>query len=629
MRGFIVSSSSRPSSRESSDVTPDFHEEEALGKVYDAQLIRRLWPYLSPHRVLIALSILLIPLRILFEVIPAPLIGTGLNHLMGTEAQSESLSRLAFLADPPGAFPVIPWLVLVLFSVMVLGGGVEVVRMLAMTVMGQRALRHLRSVLFDHVQRLPLRFFDHYPVGRLVTRLGNDIESVGEMFSAGLVAMVADLFLMAVFAGLLFWLDLRLGLVAMAVVPVLAIAAIMFRWKVREAYREVRVKIARINAHLQETISGMKIVQLFARERRNLQEFSRVNKEHRNAWFKSIRYDALLSASVELAVTLTIALILWYGAKQIYEGAVAMGLLFVFVDYMRRFFRPLQDLSAKYSVMQSSMASLERIFQLLDVRAEEPDGPVAAPLVVRGEVVFENVTFAYEDEPVLRNISFHVAPGERVAFVGPTGAGKTTVLKLLERLYEPDSGSIRIDGIDLRQIPRAELRRHLAFVLQDVFLFTGDVASNIALGRRDISDEEIRDAARAAHVDAFVRRLPHGYGQQVRERGVNFSVGERQLLSFARALAQQPQILLLDEATSSVDTETEALIQDAVHQLLRGKTSIVVAHRLSTIQDVDRIYVIQHGEIRETGSHEQLLAARGLYWRLYQLQYASQERSVA
>lgn len=605
---------------------PGFHEEEALGKVYDSVLVRRLWPYLAPHAGLITLSLLLIPLRILFEIIPAPLIGAGLNHLMGSETQSESMQRLAFLADPPAGFSLIPWLALVLFVVMVLGAVIEVVRTLTMTIMGLRALRHLRRDLFDHVQRLPLGFFDRYPVGRLVTRLGNDIEAVGEMFSAGLIAMVADLFLMATFAGLLLWLNWRLGLVAMAVVPVLAVAAVIFRWKVREAYRVVRVKIARINAHLQETISGMKIVQLFARERRNLDDFSRVNKEHRTAWFTSIRYDSLLSASIELAVTLTIGLILWSGARWMQTGIVDWAVFFVFIDYMRRFFRPLQDLSAKYSVMQSSMASLERIFQLVDVKSEPPEPATGTPLELRGEVVFDDVTFAYGDEPVLRNVSFRLAPGERVAFVGHTGAGKTTLLKLLERLYEPDSGSIRIDGIDIREIPRSELRTHLAFVPQDVFLFTGDVAYNIGLGRLGLSDERIREAARSAHVDSIVRRLPDGYGQWVHERGVNFSLGERQLLAFARALAQKAQILLLDEATSSVDTETEALIQDALHHLLEGKTSIVVAHRLSTIQDVDRIYVLHHGRIRESGTHEELIAARGLYWRLYQLQYASQER---
>jgi ABC-type multidrug transport system fused ATPase/permease subunit len=610
-------------------VTPDVHEEEAIGKVYDARLIRRLWPYLSPHRFLISLSLLLIPIRAVLEAVPAPLIGTGLDHLVGAEGRPESLSRFAFLADPPGEFPLVPWLTLMLFIAILLGGVVEIGRMLAMTIMGQRALRHLRRALFDHVQRLPLRFFDHYPVGRLVTRLGNDLESVGEMFSAGLVALVADVILMVVFAGLLFWLDFRLGLIAMAVVPALAIAAVIFRWKVREAYREVRVKIARINAHLQETISGMKIVQLFARERRNLAEFAVVNKEHRNAWFKSIRYDTLLSASIELALNLTVALLLWSFASLVYEGGIAAGKLFVFVDYMRRFFRPLQDLSVKYSVMQSSMASLERVFQLLDEEAEPVERGSPLPTAVRGEVTFENVTFGYNQEPVLKNVSFRVAAGERIALVGPTGAGKTTILKLLARLYEPDSGVIRVDGRNIRELPRAELRRHLAFVLQDVFLFTGDIASNISLGRPEISEQVIREAASTAHVDDFVRRLPQGYGQQVRERGVNLSGGERQLLSFARALAQQPQILLLDEATSSVDSATEALIQDALHHLLDGKTSIVVAHRLSTIQDVQHIYVVHHGEIRESGTHEQLLRERGLYWRLYQLQYAQQEQHVA
>jgi ATP-binding cassette subfamily B protein len=611
-------------------MTPDLHEEEAIGKVYDARLVRRLWPYLAPHRFLIAVSLLLVPIRLVLEVIPAPLIGIGVDHLMGGEVQAESLSRFAFLADPPWELPLIPWLALVLFIVMVLFGVEEIVRMLAMNVVGQRALRHLRRDLFDHVQRLPLRFFDHYPVGRLVTRLGNDIEAVGEMFSAGVVALVADVVMMAVFASLLFWLDFRLGLAAMAVVPVLAVAAIIFRWKVRAAYREVRVKIARINAYLHETISGMKIVQLFARERRNLQEFSLVNREHRDAWFKSIKYDSLLSASIELAQNLTIALLLWSFARMLHQGNITLGLLFVFVDYMRRFFRPLQELSAKYATMQSSMASLERVFQLTDEETEPAEqGGAAPPIDAWDEVSFENVTFAYNEEPVLKNVSFRVAPGERVALVGHTGAGKTTVLKLLARLYEPDSGVIRVGGVDIRELPRAELRQHLSFVLQDVFLFTGDVASNISLGRSDISEEEIQGAARIVHVDDIVRCLPAGYGQQVRERGVNFSAGERQLLSFARALAHRPQILLLDEATSSVDTETEVLIQDALHHLLESKTSIVVAHRLSTIQDVDRIYVLHHGEIRESGTHEQLLAERGLYWRLYQLQYAQQEQPAA
>jgi len=499
-----------------------------------------------------------------------------------------------------------------------------------MAVMGQRAMLELRRLLFDHVQRLPLRFFDRYPVGRLVTRLGNDIESASEMFSAGLVALLADLVMMTAFAIVLFWLNWRLAACAMAVVPVMAGAAIVFRWKVRDAFRVVRLKIARINAHLQETITGMRVVQLFAREERNFAEFQRTNGEHRDAWFRSIRYESLLTATISMAGNLTTAFILWYGARLMGYGTVALGDLLLFVDWMRRFYRPLQDLSAKYSVMQSSMASLERVFQLLDVPAETPE-PVRASSghKVRGEIVFENVTFAYETEPVLKDLSFRVAPGQRVAVVGHTGAGKTTVLKLLARMYEPQQGRILVDGVDVRAIPRGELRKHIAYVLQDVFLFTGDLAYNVSLGRADVSQADVESAMRTAHLEEFVKRLPLGYRQPVHERGGNFSVGERQLLSFARALAQKPEILLLDEATSSVDTTTEALIQDALHALMLHKTSMVVAHRLSTIQDVDRILVLHHGELRESGTHDQLLAQRGLYWRLYQLQYAVQERSAA
>lgn len=604
-------------------MTPDVHEEEAIGKVYDAELMRRLWPYLREHWPFILFAFALIPIRSLVEALPGPLIGSGLDALVGAEP-SAALGWLAALAHPPGGLPLIPWISAILLIAMALGALIEFARMFSMTVMGQRAMRRLRRDLFERVQRLPMSFFDHYPVGRLVTRLGNDVESVGEMFGSGLVQLVADLFLMLGFAGLLFWIDWQLALVAMAVVPLLAVAAVILRWRVRQAYRLVRVKIARINAHLQETISGMKVVQLFARESRNYDEFTRINREHRNAWFTSIHYDALLSAAIEMAVNLTMALILWYGAARIGAGHLGLGVLYVFVDYMRRFYRPLQDLSAKYSVMQSSMASLERSFELLD-QPPEPEAAGRALPRVDGEVVFENVSFAYDREPILRDVSFRIAPGERVALVGHTGAGKTTMLKLLLRLYEPQAGRILVDGVDIREIPRPELRRHVAFVLQDVFLFTGDLAYNIGLGEDAISQSQIEAAARTVHLHEFATRLPHGYAEPVSERGINFSVGERQLISFARALAQQPAILLLDEATANVDTETEALVQDALHRLIEGKTSIVVAHRLSTIRDVDRIYVMHHGQVREVGTHEDLLERRGLYWRLYQLQYAEQE----
>ena len=611
--------------------------ERDLGKVYDAELIKRLWPFMRPYRGWIAFNFAMIPPRAVLELMPALVVGAALNFLTEGVTTTEVGWMAPFVVPRLGLGPL-AWMFVLVFGISIVTLAVDWLRAFTMISLGQRTVRDVRRTLFDHVQRLPMRFFDRYPVGRLVTRLTNDLEHLAEMFSAGVIAMVADLFVMVVILSMLFAIDARLALAALALVPFLGIAAAIFRYKVREAYREVRVKIARLNAHLQETISGMKVVQLFARERRNLDDFRRENASHRDSWLRSIRYDALLFSTVDLATNLTRALIFWYGAQMVGLGEVTLGTIYVFSDYMSRFFRPLMDLSAKYSVMQSSMASAERVFQLLD-EPREPEGRVeasaaesaratgAAPAAVGAEVEFDGVTFAYGAETVLRDVSFRVGAGERVAIVGHTGSGKTTTLKLLARLYELQEGSIRVDGRDIRDIPKPDLRRRMAFVLQDVFLFDGDLRYNIVLGR-DVDDTVVDQAARATHVDDLIERLPNGWQHKVSERGVNFSTGQRQLLSFARALAREPQLLLLDEATSSVDTETEALIQDALQHLMAGKTSIVVAHRLSTIKDVDRIYVFHHGAICEQGTHDELLDRRGVYWRLYQLQYAQQETAA-
>jgi ATP-binding cassette, subfamily B, multidrug efflux pump len=601
-------------------------EEEALGKAIDRLLLARLWRHVTPYRWQVAATLLLVVPLFLFELAPAWIIKAGLDQLGGAP---EPAGR--WLAPPAGVSPWV-WLPGLFLAASVVRAGLEYAQTLLIAATGQAAMRDLRQLVFDHMQQLHQGFFDRYPVGRLVTRCTSDVEHVAEMFSAGLVLLVTDVLRMIGFAVVLFLVDARLALITFLLVPVLALAAFVFRLKVRDAFRTTRVLLARINATLQETVTGMKVVQLFTREARNQRDFERLNGEHRDAWLSSIRYDSALFSVVELAQGLTTATVLWAALP-----ATGAGTIYVFFDYMRRFFLPLRDLSAKYSVMQSSMASLERIFQLLDTKPAIADpigaGARASPAREggpRGSVEFQNVWFAYSgDDFVLRDVSFRVAPGEHVAFVGATGAGKTTVIKLLARLYEPSRGRILLDGVDLRDIPQRELRRRVGLVLQDVFLFSGTIEENLALGREDLGREEIRRAAAAVEADRFVARLPQGYATDLRERGANLSAGQRQLLAFARALAHGADVLVLDEATSSIDTETEALVQRGIHVLMEGKTSLVIAHRLSTIQDVDRIFVMHHGRIAESGSHAELLARGGLYARLQRLQYGGAELPVA
>ena len=499
--------------------------------------------------------------------------------------------------------------------------------------MGQRVMGDLRLQVFSHLQRLSVSYFDRHPVGRLMTRVTSDVETLNELFSSGVVTVFGDVFTLAAITGMMLLTDWRLALVAFAVMPVMYLSAVTFRRHVRSSFRDIRTRVARLNAFLQEHLSGLRVVQLFGREQAEAAAFAAVNRDHLQAHLRSITVYAIFFPVVEFLTTVALALLLWYGGLRVLGGTLTVGVLAAFIQLTRRFFQPLQDLSEKYNLLQSAMASSERIFQLLDTAPEvrSPAAPRALAQPVRGQVAFEHVWFRYRagapgaDEGwVLRDVSFTARPGQTLALVGHTGAGKTTILSLLLRYYDPERGRITIDGVDLRELDLATVRGLIGFVQQDLFLFTGDIERNLVLdsGRGPAA---ARQAAERVGASRFIERLPSGYGHVLGERGRSLSVGERQLLSFARALAQDPRILVLDEATSSVDAEAEAQIQRAVTELMVGRTSLVVAHRLSTILHADEILVMHHGEIRERGTHRALLAQGGLYERLYRLQLQGQE----
>ncbi|MGZ5393863.1 MAG: ABC transporter ATP-binding protein, partial [Mycobacterium sp.] len=493
---------------------------------------------------------------------------------------------------------------------------------------GQRIMYDMRMQIYGHLQRSDLQFYDRNPVGRLMTRVTTDVDVLNDLFTAGVVSIFGDIFTLAGIMIVLVMMDWRLAIVAFAVLPLIVLVTQWFRRNVRESYRTVRAWVARINAFLQEHITGMSTVQLFRREGRSFDRFDDINRRHRDANIDSIFFYAVFYPAVEVIGALASALIIWFGGRWTLQGTLTMGSLVAFLLYSGRFFRPISDMSEKFNVLQAAMASSERIFKMLDTPVKIASAGKGTAKT--GHIVFDHVSFAYDGEnEVLRDVSFDVLPGQRVGIVGATGAGKSTLISLLLRFYDVTRGRILVDGVDVRQMDLARLRRLFSLVLQDVHLFSGTIAANIRLGESSITDDAVRHAAEAVHANRFIERLPAGYASPVAERGATLSVGQKQLLSFARALAFNPRILVLDEATSSVDTETEILIRDALTVLMAGRTTIAIAHRLSTIQDMDKILVLHKGQLRESGRHQDLLAQRGLYYKLYQLQYRDQESSAA
>jgi ATP-binding cassette, subfamily B, multidrug efflux pump len=603
----------------------NLHEEEALGKAYDSRLMRRLLQYMKPYKWHVALALILVAIVTPLELAPPLIFRKAID--------SYFVPELKGVITEPTAWTGILWLSLIYLAVLAFDFLAQYLQLRIMQRVGQQTMYDMRGEIFRHMQRLPMSYFDRNPVGRLVTRVTTDVDALNDLFAAGVVTMINDFFLLVVMAGLLFKIDRWLALDTLAVLPGILIVTMIFRKYVRDANRRIRTAIARINAFLQEYISGMSVVQLFNRERKAVEEFEKRNRDNMLAWRDAILAYALFYPAVEFLSFATIALIYWSGGNRILHGALSLGVLTAFTMFAQRFFRPIQDLSEKFNILQSAMAASERIFKLLDEPVLVESDPNAIPLDhPRGEIEFRNVWFSYrnvaepnEEDWVLRDVSFRVEPGQTIAIVGHTGAGKTTLISLLLRFYDIQRGQILLDGKDIRLIDLQDLRRQFGIVLQDPFLFTGTIESNICLGTPGIGRSTVENAVQEIGLGDFVGSLPEGVGASVNERGSTLSVGQRQLINFARALAHNPRFLILDEATSSVDTKTELLIREALGRLLSGRTALVIAHRLSTIQHADRILVFHKGRLREQGAHQELLAERGIYYRLYQLQYKEQE----
>ena len=658
------------------------HEEEILGKAYDSRLMRRLLTYLRPYRWQVTIAIVSIVLKSFCDVLGPYLVKVAVDRYLAPVKGAAS-GLWSWLSPRP--LHGIAQISAIYFGLLLLTFVFEFLQTYFMQWTGQKVMFDLRSQIFRHLQRMHVAFYDKNPVGRLVTRVTTDVDALNEMFTSGVVSIFEDFFVLIGILGIMLCMNWKLALITFAVLPFIVIATKIFRDKVRDSYRRIRTAIARINSYLQEHVSGMVVLQLFNRERKAYQRFSEINRSHMDAFKDAILAYAVYYPVVDLFSAVAIASVIWFGGQDVMRGIVAssvsiefsrhslsfhlvataasLGVLIAFTQYAQRFFRPIMDFSEKYNILQSAMAASERIFKLLDTPVDIVSPAITKKPEGKGRIEFDHVWFAYRDMPavndahvgtaafgrpaeqssagslagngnaapdwVLRDVTFAIEPGETVAVVGHTGAGKTTLISLLLRFYDVQKGAVRIDGVDVKEMDLADLRSRFGVVLQDPFLFTGTIGGNIRLGTDRIQDDHVAKAAEDVNLGDFVRALPNGFNEEVRERGSTLSTGQKQLISFARALAHEPKILILDEATSSVDTETEFKVRDALSRMVEGRTSLIIAHRLSTVQRADKIIVMHKGQVREMGTHQELLAQRGIYFKLYQLQYKDQELNVA
>lgn len=582
-----------------------FSDDQNLGKVYDSRLVARLLPFIKPYALPAGVAVILVILGMSLFLVNPYILGKVVD--LGIKPRDPGMiTKLAVL-----------YALIELFVFLLTAAQNYLLRYV-----GQKVMYDIRALVFSHLQRMSISFFDRNPVGRLVTRTSNDVASLGDLFSSGLVVVLGDIVLIFGIAGALLFLQPRLGIAVLSVIPILIATTYLFQNNLREAYRSVRLRIARVNAALSEGISGIRLVQIFNGEKEQELKFEALNRDHRDAQISSVFCHAMLAPAVTLVNALAIIIILLLGGSMVTERQISLGTLISFLAYVQYFFFPIRDLTEKISFFQSAMAAAERVFGLMDEPEESPLHEGASLPDLHGEIRFDKVRFAYqEDKPVLRDLSFHIRPGQSIALVGQTGAGKTTIASLLNRFYEIQGGTICIDGHDIKTLAKSFLRKNIVIIQQDVFIFSGDITENIRLWNPDISPEKVREAAIEANAAKFIDRLPQGFATELAERGGNLSTGQRQLLAFSRVLANQPRILVLDEATSSVDSETEKAIQDAIARITSGRTSLIIAHRLSTIRQCDRILVLHHGALVEEGTHEELLSRRGYYWKLYELQF--------